>query len=180
MKRFRKDWESSSTIRKQTYYEILCIPAGASIDHIKASYRLLTKKTPFTEAAYRALTDPEKRREYDAWMLGGFKPEAEHRAEDGYTNVEQNWGKRGRERCSCGKVLQPDEEWYCQECWGKLEYYVAFDMFGGYILHDSQMPVVTEPDGQTYQQVPYGALFGPFPKEEAEAVLKKKDELRKK
>ncbi len=180
MKLFRNGDELSSTIRKQTYYDILGIPTGAGIDHIKASYRLLATKTVFTEAAYRALTDPEKRREYDAWMLGGFIPEAEQRDADGPTKVEQDWGKRGRERCSCGKVLQLDDEWHCRECWGKLEYYVVFDMFGGHIVHDSQMPIVTEPDGQTYWQVPYGTLYGPFPKEEAEVVLKGKNELRKK
>jgi len=180
MKRFRNGDELSSTIRKQTYYDILGIPTGAGIDHIKASYRLLATKTVFTEAAYRALTDPEKRRQYDAWMLGGFKPEAEQRDAGGHTKVEQDWGKRGRERCSCGKVLQPDDEWHCQECWGKLEYYVVFDMFGGYVVHDSQMPIVTEPDGQTYQRAPYGTLYGPFPKEEAEVILKEKSELRKK
>lgn len=180
MKRYRKGDELPRGIRKQSYYDILGVPTGAGIDHIRASYRLLATKTAFTEVAYRTLTDPEKRRQYDEWMLGGFRPEVEARDADGRAQVEQDWGKRGRERCSCGKVLQPDDEWHCQECWGQLEYYVVFDMFGGHVVHDSQMPIVTEPGGQTYQRVPYGTLYGPFPKEEAEVVLKEKNELRKK
>jgi hypothetical protein len=40
------------------------------------------------------------------------------------------------------------------------------------------MPVVTEAEGQTYWQVPYGSVFGPYPKEEAEAVLKEKNDMR--
>ena len=60
MKLFRNGDELSSTIRKQTYYDILGIPTGAGIDHIKASYRLLATKTVFTEAAYRALKYPEE------------------------------------------------------------------------------------------------------------------------
>jgi len=52
-------------VRGPTYYEILGVPRGASIDHIKDSYRLLTMKTSATDAAYQALTDPTTRRDYD-------------------------------------------------------------------------------------------------------------------
>lgn len=163
---------------RRTYYDILGVPIGAGIDHIKDSYRLLTLKTVITDVAYRTLTDPLKRREYSAWLLEDSRSETHEQIQR--TQESQDWGSRGRERCSCGKILKIDDEWHCQECWGKLEYYVVFDMFGGYILHDSQMPVVTEADGQTYWQVPYGSLLGPFPKEEAEAVLKEKNEMREK
>ena len=40
----------------RTYYEILGVPVGASINHIKDSYRLLTKKTVITDAAYETHT----------------------------------------------------------------------------------------------------------------------------
>jgi len=168
---------SSRRTRRQTYYDILGVPMGASIDHIKDSYRLLTRKTLITDIAYRKLTAPEKRREYDAWMVEESKPETNPLIES--AGDEQNWGSRGRERCSCGSILKPEDDWYCQKCVGTLEYYVVFDMFGGYIIHDSQMPVITEPDGQTSWQVPYGSLFGPYPKEEAETVLEEKNKMRK-
>jgi hypothetical protein len=168
----------STERRKHTYYEILGVPVGASLDHIKDSYRLFTKKTPLTDVAYTTLTNPDKRREYDSWILHQSPSQAQ--SEVVRTAEEQDWGKRGRERCSCGKILKLDDEWHCPECWGKLEYYIVFDMFGGYIVHESEMAIVTEPDGETYQQVPYGSLFGPFPKEEAEAVLKEKNKMRKK
>ena len=167
---------SSRRTRRRTYYDILGVPMGAGIDHVKDSYRLLARKTVVTDAAYRTLTDPEKRREYSAWLVQESKSEADPQIER--TQEGEDWGSRGRERCSCGKILKVDDEWHCQECWGRLEYYVVFDMFGGHIIHDSQMPVVTEPDGQTSWQVPYGTLFGPFPKEEAEAVLKEKNKMR--
>ena len=169
---------SSRRMRTQTYYDILGVPMGAGIDHIKDSYRLLTRKTLITNAAYRTLTDPEKRLEYDAQIVEGAKSEAQPQIER--TQEEQDWGSRGRERCSCGKVLKIDDDWYCQECAGKLEHFVVFDMFGGYIVHDSQMPLVTEPGGQDYWQAPYGSLFGPFTREEAEAFLKERNEKRKK
>ncbi len=175
-----KDDVLSRNTRRKTYYEILGVPSGASIDHIQSSYRLLTTKTPITEVAYRTLTDQKIRSEYDAWMLSGFKHGAQPPDAADQAKKETRWGKRGRERCSCGRILQPDDEWHCRECWGKLDYYIVFDMFGGYIVHDSQMPLVTDPDGQTYWQAPYGTLLGPFPKEEAEIVLRAKNELRKK
>jgi hypothetical protein len=164
--------ELSKRNRGQTYYDILGVPTGVGIEHIKDSYRLLTRRTVITDVAYRTLTDPEKRLEYDAWLVGGPKPEAQPQTER--AQEERDWGTRGRERCSCGKILNVDDEWHCQECWGRLEYYVVFDMFGGYIVHDSQMPVVAEPDGQTYQQAPYGSLFGPFPKKKLRPFSKKR------
>lgn len=48
-----------------SHYEVLGVATGASIDHVKDSYRLLTKKSPATDAAYRVLTNPELRRDYD-------------------------------------------------------------------------------------------------------------------
>jgi hypothetical protein len=167
---------SSRRTLRRTYYDILGVPMGASIDHIKDSYRLLTRKTLMTDIAYRTLTDPEKRREYSAWLAAESTSETGPQVER--AQEEQDWGRRGRERCSCGKVLEADDEWHWQECWGKLEYYVVFDMFGGHIIHDNQMPVVTEAESQTYWQVQYGSVFGPYPKEEAEAVLKEKNDMR--
>jgi hypothetical protein len=55
---------------KPTLYETLGIPVGASIDHVKDSYRLLTRKSHITDAAYRVLTDPTQRREYDGKLFG--------------------------------------------------------------------------------------------------------------
>jgi hypothetical protein len=47
---------------------------GASIDHIRDSYRLLTRKTFITDIAYRILTDPKERRQYNAELLEGSQP----------------------------------------------------------------------------------------------------------
>jgi hypothetical protein len=77
------------------------------------------------------------------------KSKPHHQSQIEHKEEAQDWGVRGRERCSCGKVLKQNEEWHCHECGGKLDYYVVFDMFGGYIVHDNQMPAVTE-DGQIY------------------------------
>ena len=162
----------------QSYYEILGVPKEASIDRIKDSYRLLTRKTVVTDVAYWTLTDPEKRNEYDAWLVDGSTVRVQPKIEN--SQEKADFGSRGRERCSCGKVLKVDDDWHCSECWARLEYFVVFDVFGGYIVHDSEMPVVTEPNGQSYLQVPYGSLFGPYPKEEADAVLREKNELRDK
>jgi curved DNA-binding protein CbpA len=52
----------------QTYYELLGVPIGASVDHIKDSYRLLTKRNSVTDNAYQVLTDPARRREYDSQL----------------------------------------------------------------------------------------------------------------
>ena len=54
--------------RSPSHYDVLGVPRGASIDHIKDSYRLLTKKTPLTDSAYRVLTDPILRRHYDTGL----------------------------------------------------------------------------------------------------------------
>jgi curved DNA-binding protein CbpA len=49
----------------RTYYNILGVPVGATAEHIRDSYRLLTKKTIITDAVYEVLIDPIRRREYD-------------------------------------------------------------------------------------------------------------------
>jgi DnaJ-class molecular chaperone len=61
--------KSSRLIREQTYYEILGVPIGASINHIKDSYRLLTRKTTVTDVAFQTLINPDKRSKYDAWLI---------------------------------------------------------------------------------------------------------------
>jgi len=82
--------DKSSQYTWETLHEILGIPLGASIDHIKKSYRLLSRKNSVTDAAYRILTDSEERGKHHALHSSG--------TEDG-----RDWGKRGRERCSCGR-----------------------------------------------------------------------------
>jgi hypothetical protein len=154
----------------RTYYDILGVPMGASIDHIKESYRLLPRKAPVTDAAYRTLTTVEQRLEFDAWRGGQSTPER--------TEEEQNFGSRGPERCECGEVLKPDGDSYCEKCCGSHDYFVVFDMFGGYIIHD-KMPLVTGSDGHEYWHAPYGSLFGPFTREEAQTVLEEKNKMRK-
>lgn len=64
----------SRLIREQTYYEILGVPIGASLNHIKDSYRLLTRKTTVSDVAYQTLTNPDKRSKYDAWLIDKSKP----------------------------------------------------------------------------------------------------------
>ena len=100
---------------RRTYYDILGVPMGASIDHIKASYRLLTRKTLITDVAYQSLTAPENRREYNAWLVKESPGD------------EDKWGKRGRERCSCGAILQPGDEWNCPNA-GQLWNIMSFLM----------------------------------------------------
>jgi hypothetical protein len=58
----------------RTYYEILGVPNGATVAHIKDSYRLLTRKTLITDAVYEVLTDPIKRREYNTELVRTHKP----------------------------------------------------------------------------------------------------------
>jgi hypothetical protein len=154
----------------RTHYDILGVPMGASIDHIKDSYSLLPRKTPIADAAYRTLTTVEQRVEYNAWLARHSTPES---AEE-----EQNFGSRIRERCDCGEVFKPDGDRYCEECCGSQDYFVVFDMFGGYIIHD-KMPLITGSDGHEYWHAPYGSLFGPFTKEEAQTVLEEKNKIRK-
>ena len=68
-----------SAHRSQTLYDILGVPCGVGADHIKDSYRLLTKKTPLTDGAYAVLTDPIKKQRYDAelWAAARIKPTPE-------------------------------------------------------------------------------------------------------
>ena len=137
-------------MKTPTYWEILGVPTGASIDHIKDSYRLLSKKTHATAVAYAILTDPVRRGEY-VTAQSNLK-------EDG-----KDWGKRGRERCSCGVVLGSDDEWNCKSCWAKLDYLVALGPLGAQIIHDSEMSLITTPEGDSYFQAPVsGELHGPF------------------
>src|ERR1700730_151225 len=78
--------------RRQTYYDILGIPTGASINHLKDSYRLLTKKNPITDAAYEILTDSQKRREYNAQLICEFQPTAHTQSPrtEGYQRVDSS------------------------------------------------------------------------------------------
>jgi curved DNA-binding protein CbpA len=157
-----------------TYYDVLGVPVGASIDHIKDSYRFRAKKSPMTDVAYQTLTDPKKRRKYDDWIEDRSDAQMQPQIEP--TQGEQAWGRRGRERCSCGKVLEIDDEWLCQECWGRLEYLVVFDMFGGRIIHETELLIGGESDDEA--DSPYATCFGPFTKEEAEVFLKEKNQAR--
>ena|ERR1700680_174769 len=157
-----------------TYYDVLGVPVGASINHIKDSYRLRTEKSPITDVAYQTLTDPKKRQKYDGWIVDRTSAQVQPQIEP--TQGEQAWGRRGRERCSCGKLLKMDDEWLCQECWGRLEYLVVFDMFGGRIIHETELLIGNESDDEA--DSPYATCFGPFTKEEAEAFLKEKSETR--
>ena len=68
-----------------------------------------------------------------------------------------------------------DDEWLCQECWGRLEYLVVFDMFGGRIIHETELLIGNESDDE---RTPVCDLLGPFTKEEAEAFLKEKNDTR--
>ena len=157
---------------RRNYYDLLGVPFGATIQHIKDSYRYLTAKTPITDIAFRTLTDPDQRREYDA-TLHGTRSQIEP-AQDG-----QDWGSRGRERCDCGTILKADDDWYCQECLGKMDYFVAFDMSGGYIVHESQVWETPESEGQSSSQgLSDWVVFGPFTKQEAEKVLEEKNRMR--
>jgi len=58
----------------RTYYDILGVPNGASVAHIKDSYRLLTRKTLITDAVYEVLTDPIRRGEYNVELVRTHKP----------------------------------------------------------------------------------------------------------
>jgi hypothetical protein len=170
----RSNQEPSQRTRAHTYYDILGVPTGAGVNHIRDSYRLLTKKTSITDLAYQTLTDPAKLREYDAW-LGQSMPQGQEEAK-----IEPDWGVRGREKCSCGVVLNLDDDWYCPECCLKVFYFVVFDMFGGHILHEDQVFTEPDPDGNESRQVPpaFCSAFGPFTIEEAEDFLRERNKLR--
>src|SRR5208337_4602509 len=86
--------ELSKQSQRQTYYGILGVPMGASIDHIKDSYRLLTKKSPATDAAYEILTDPRQRRGYDSELWterGATQVPAEQEGEFYVTHDDTGW-----------------------------------------------------------------------------------------
>lgn len=64
---------------RQTLYDILGIPCGVGVGHVKDSYRLLSKKTAITDGAYEILSDPVQKQRYDAelWTAAGIKPSPE-------------------------------------------------------------------------------------------------------
>jgi curved DNA-binding protein CbpA len=166
--------------RRCNYYDLLGVPQGASIEHIKASYRLLTVKTVITDIAYRTLSDPDLRREYDASLGDKSGLERSHSQGD-VTKDAKDWGRRGRERCSCGTILGTDDEWLCQECWGNLNYFVVFDMSGGHILHESSMFETPDSETQSSSQASSDSVaFGPFTRYEAESFLEEKNRMRAK
>jgi curved DNA-binding protein CbpA len=165
-----------SKAQPPTYYDVLGVPVGASIDHIKDSYRLLAKKSPITDLAYQTLTDPKKRQKYDGCLMDRTDPQTRPQTEA--AQGERDWGLRGRERCSCGMFLKVDDEWLCEDCWGRLEYLVVFDLFGGRIIHETELEIVSETDEEA--DSPYATCFGPFTKEEAEVFLKERNETRNK
>jgi hypothetical protein len=86
----------------QTLYDILGIPCGVGVDHIKDSYRLLTKKTPLTDGAYAVLSDPVEKQRYDAelWAAARIKRRSEpvwHESNAPLTPEQErllkDWGK---------------------------------------------------------------------------------------
>ena len=83
-------------LRDQHTTTFSAFPVGASIDHIKDSYRLRAKKSPITDVAYQTLTDPKKRQKYDGWMVDRTNAEMQPQIEP--TQGEQNWGSRGAEK----------------------------------------------------------------------------------
>src|SRR5579871_738445 len=145
------DPDKASQYTWETLHQLLGIPVGASIDHIKKSYRLLSRKDPITDAAYRILIDPEERGRHHALHSPGN--------ENG-----RDWGKRGRERCSCGRLLEEGDEWLCQECWDRQVYIVAFDISGDRIVHQDEFiwPPVYLEERKSSDAV----AFGPFTFEE--------------
>ncbi len=63
----------------RTLYDILGIPCGVGVDHIKSSYCLLSKRTALTDGAYGVLSDPVQKQQYDAelWAAARIKPAPE-------------------------------------------------------------------------------------------------------
>ena len=151
--------DNASQYAWQTLHEILGVAVGASIDHIKESYRLLSKKSSVTDAAYHTLIDPAERGKYEALRQRNHSSGTEDR---------KDWGKRGRERCSCGCLLKEDDEWLCQECWDRQVYFVAFDMSGARIVHQDEFPW---PSVDSEERASDAVTFGPFTSKEAEEFL---------
>ncbi len=151
--------DKASQYTWQTLHEILGVAVGASIGHIEESYKLLSKKTPVTDAAYHTLIDPEERGKYEAPLQRNHSSDTEH---------GEGWGKRGRERCSCGRLLEEDDEWLCQECWDRQVYFVAFGMSGARIVHQDEFPW---PSPDSEERASDTVTFGPFTSEEAENFL---------
>jgi hypothetical protein len=150
----------------ESLHEVLGVAVGASVDHIKESYRLLSRKNCVTDAAYQTLINAEARRKYAALLQGKHSSSVQN---------GKDWGKRGRERCSCGHLLEEDDEWLCQECWNRQVYFVAFDISGGSIVHQDEFPWPS-PDAE--EKAPDAVTFGPFTIEEAEEFLAEKTNER--
>lgn len=84
----------------RTLYDILGIPHGVSVNRVKDSYRLLTKKTPVTEGAYAVLSDPLKKQQYDA------QPSAQKRKANA-PSVDQwseTWSSQPQSRSVAGPI----------------------------------------------------------------------------
>jgi hypothetical protein len=158
--------DKASEYSWQKLHEILGVPVGATIAHIRESYTLLSRKNSVTDAAYQTLIDPEEREKYSALLQRNHSSQRE----DG-----KDWGKRGRERCSCRRILEDDDDWYCPDCWNKLSYFVAFDMYGASIVHEDEFPW---PSPDSEEKATDAVTFGPFTLEEAQEFLLQKAELR--
>jgi curved DNA-binding protein CbpA len=158
-----REKEPSTRVGK-TLYEVLGVPIGASADHIKDSYRLLSNKTSATDAAYETLTDPEMRAKYDTSFVSAHQSRSENR-----------WGKRGRERCSCGRTLEVDDEWLCEECWASQVYFIVFDLFGARTVHQDDFLWPTADSDETSTGP---TTLGPFTKMEAQQFLAEQKRLR--
>lgn len=81
----------SRNAQRPNHYDVLGVPIGASIDHIKDSYRLLTNKSRATDAAYRVLTDSVLRKDYDSKRGKYLLTQAETREDFFVISDEAGW-----------------------------------------------------------------------------------------
>lgn len=151
--------EAASQYSWQTLHDLLGVALGASIEHIKESYRLLSRKNSVTDAAYYILIDPEERAKH-----GILK----HRNRSSDAEEGKNWGKRGRERCSCGRLLEENDEWLCVECSDRQVYFVTFGMYGARIVHEDGLLWNSD---NAEERASDTVIFGPFTSEEAKEFL---------
>lgn len=81
----RRQSSHNGNFTQRNYYRILQIQPDAPITAIKASYQALKKNFPLNagllDEAYRILSDPEMRQQYDAFLIGKILHTADTAAE---------------------------------------------------------------------------------------------------
>lgn len=131
--------------RTPTYYEVLGIPQGVSPEHMRNSVRLLRENHPEWETApekakaLAVLSDPAKRRQYDAELANADKPTSQcpHCGNQPYA-YNSKCDKCGWVHLAPGEevpireVISPScESGRCRECKGILRDWAVYELSNG-------------------------------------------------